>query len=125
VKFKSPSAGDLSRALDAAARAECYARAGAHMVSILCDTPFFGGGWGDLRDARRALDYVPREVPVLAKEFVLDEVQLDLARTNGADAVLLIARIVSKERLAQLYKAARMRDLWPLVEVVDEAELAA
>jgi indole-3-glycerol phosphate synthase len=125
VKFKSPSAGELSRALDANARADRYARAGAHMVSVLCDAAFFGGGWNDLAAARAALDAVPRDVPLLAKEFILDEVQIDLARTNGADAVLLIVRILGKERLASLYRAARARDLWPLVEITDESELDA
>ena len=125
VKFKSPSAGDLSRVLDAHDRTERYARAGASMVSVLCDSSFFGGGWSDLSSARAALDRLPRDVPLLAKEFVLDEVQIDLARTHGADAVLLIARILSPERLRVLYKAARARDLWPLVEVANEAELDA
>ena len=125
IKFKSPSAGPLSRALDAGARAAAYARAGASMVSVLCDGPFFGGGWGDLTLARARLDGLPRDVPLLAKEFVLDEVQLDRARAAGADAVLLIARIVSPERLAELHRAARQRDLRPLVEVVNEEEVAA
>jgi indole-3-glycerol phosphate synthase len=95
------------------------------MVSVLCDAPFFDGGWADLRAARESLDRLPRSVPVLAKEFVLDEVQLDRARAAGADAVLLIARIVSPERLAELHRAARARDLWPMVEVAQEEEVAA
>jgi indole-3-glycerol phosphate synthase len=125
IKFKSPSAGELSRALDAAERAAEYGGAGAAMVSVLCDGPFFGGSWADLARARARLDAMPREVPLLAKEFVLDEVQLDRARAAGADAVLLIARIVSRERLAQLHEAARARDLQPVVEVVNEAEVDA
>jgi indole-3-glycerol phosphate synthase len=125
VKFKSPSAGELSRALDAPSRAHAYATAGASMISVLCDGPFFGGGWSDLAQARARVDTLARDVPLLAKEFVLDEVQLDLARANGADAVLLIARIVSPARLGELYDAARARSLVPLVEVVSEEELAA
>jgi indole-3-glycerol phosphate synthase len=125
VKFKSPSAGALSRALDAGARAVAYARAGASMVSVLCDGPFFDGGWSDLSRARAALDAAGSRVPLLAKEFVLDEVQLDRARAAGADAVLLIARIVDARQLAELHAAARARGLWPMVEVVDEEELAA
>ena len=125
IKLKSPSAGELSRALDAGERAAAYARAGATMISVLCDGPFFGGGWEDLALARYGVDRLSREVPLLAKEFVLDEVQLDRARTAGADAVLLIARIVSPARLGQLYKAARARDLQPVVEVSDETELAS
>jgi len=125
VKFKSPSAGPLSRALDAGDRAVAYARAGASVVSILCDGPFFDGAWSDLSRARDALDRAGRPVPLLAKEFVLDELQLDRARDAGADAVLLIARILEPGRLAELHAAARARGLWPMVEVVDEAELAA
>jgi indole-3-glycerol phosphate synthase len=124
IKRKSPSAGELSKELDVSARAEAYARGGAAMVSVLCDGPFFGGSWQDVARVRAAVDRLERDVAVLAKEFVLDEVQLDRARAMGADAVLLIARIVSPARLRELYKAARTRDLYPLVEVVNEAELA-
>jgi indole-3-glycerol phosphate synthase len=125
IKLKSPSAGALSNALDVGERAGAYARGGAAMVSVLCDAPFFGGGWEDLSRARFNVDQLNREIPLLAKEFVLDEVQLDRARVAGADAVLLIARIVTPARLAQLYKAARARDLQPIVEIADEAELAS
>jgi indole-3-glycerol phosphate synthase len=120
VKLRSPSAGPLSRALTPGARARAYAEAGATMVSVLCDTLFFDGSFAHLAEARREVN-----VPLLAKEFVLDEVQLDLARAHGADAALLIARIVSRSDLARLTTAARARKLEPLVEVVDEAELDA
>jgi indole-3-glycerol phosphate synthase len=123
IKLKSPSAGVISSEADVSARAGAYGRAGAAMVSVLCDGPFFGGGWDDLSRARKAVDELPREVPLLAKEFVLDEAQLDRARSAGADAVLLIARIVSPARLKELYAAARERDLHPLVEVVTEREI--
>ena len=75
--------------------------------------------------ARAALDRLNAPLPLLAKEFVLDEAQIDQARSAGADAVLLIARIVSPSRLRELVGAARAAGLEPLVEVVDEAELAA
>ncbi|MGO9713443.1 MAG: indole-3-glycerol phosphate synthase TrpC [Polyangiaceae bacterium] len=124
IKLKSPSAGELSRTMTVDARAEAYGRAGAAMVSVLCDGPFFGGSWKDVERARESVDRLARDVPILAKEFVLDEVQLDQARATGADAVLLIARIVPPSRLRELYKAARARDLHPVVEVRDETELA-
>ena len=98
IQYKSPSAGELSRALDAGARAEVYGRAGAAMVSVLCDAPFFGGSWDDVSRVRTCLDRLSRDIPILAKDFVLDELQLDRARACGADAVLLIARIVSPAR---------------------------
>jgi indole-3-glycerol phosphate synthase len=123
VKLRSPSAGPLSRALSPQARALAYARAGAAMVSVLCDGPFFDGGWGDLGVARQALDAATLRVPLLAKEFVLDTRQIEEARDRGADAVLLIARIVDAAALMALVRAARAEGLEPLVEVVDEKEL--
>jgi len=120
VKLKSPSAGVLSRVLDAPSRAEAYARAGAAMVSVLCDAPYFDGAWAHLASARARV-----EVPLLAKEFVLDPLQIACARRHGADAVLVIARIVDAAKLAELVRAARAHALEPLVEIVDERELEA
>jgi indole-3-glycerol phosphate synthase len=124
VKPRSPSAGELSGAMTPAARALAYARGGANVVSVLCDGPFFGGSFEHLAEARRALDGAGLDVPLLAKEFVLDAVQLDWAKAHGADAALLIARIVSPSALTDLVGAAHARGLEPLVEVADEAELA-
>ena len=67
------------------------------MVSVLCDAPFFDGSWDHLARARAPRRGRPR-VPLLAKEFVLDARQIDEARDRGADAVLLIARIVDAPR---------------------------
>jgi indole-3-glycerol phosphate synthase len=125
VKLRSPSAGPLSRALAADARALAYAEAGAAMVSVLCDGPFFDGAWEHVSAARTRLDEAGRAVPLLAKEFVLDERQVFEARDRGADAVLLIARIVDDQTLARLARAARDEGLEPLVEVTDERELEA
>jgi indole-3-glycerol phosphate synthase len=129
VKLRSPSAGPLSRALAPDARAAAYASAGASMVSVLCDRAYFDGGWEHLASARAALDRAHAaggaEVPLLAKEFVIDERQIDEARDRGADAVLLIARIVAPERLGALARFARERAIEPLIEVVDERELAS
>ncbi len=123
VKMKSPSAGELSRALDAPSRALSYAKAGAAMVSVLCDRPFFDGSWQDLEATRARLDAQGHTVPLLAKEFILDEVQIELARDHGADAVLLIARILSDDDLVRLAAHARGLNLEPLVEISDEGEL--
>jgi indole-3-glycerol phosphate synthase len=125
VKLRSPSAGRLSRALAAEDRALAYAEAGAAMVSVLCDAPFFDGSWDHLGLARTRLDGVARAVPLLAKEFVLDARQVGEARDRGGDAVLLIARIVDGTRLKDLARAAREEGVEPLVEVVDERELDA
>jgi len=125
VKLRSPSAGALSRTLSPRDRAVVYARTGAAVVSVLCDGPFFDGGWGDLAACRAALDEAGLRVPLLAKEFVLDRRQVEEARDRGADAVLLIARIVDAPSLARLASAAREEGIEPLVEVVDEDELRA
>ena len=123
-KRKSPSAGELSTALSAAERAVAYAEAGAAMVSILCDRTFFGGSWGDVVAARNALVAKGHPTPVLAKEFVIDERQLREAAACGADAVLLIARILDEARLAKLFAEATALGLEPLVEVVSVEEVA-
>jgi indole-3-glycerol phosphate synthase len=125
VKLRSPSAGPLSRALTPAARALAYARAGASMVSVLCDAPYFDGSWDHLAAARQALDAAGLRVPLLAKEFVIDARQIAEARDRGADSVLLIARIVDAPTLAALARAARGEGIEPLVEVATEPELDA
>lgn len=125
VKLRSPSAGVLSRALAPEARALVYARGGAAMASVLCDAPFFDGSWEHLAAARAAIDAAGLAFPLLAKEFVLDPRQIAEARDRGADAVLVIARIVDRAQLAALVGAARDEGLEPFVEVVDEAELDA
>ena len=122
VKFKSPSAGSLSRKLDAGQRAVAYASAGARMISVLCDEVFFGGGYADLAAARKALDDQRLSVPLLAKEFIVDPLQLEWARHHGADAVLLIVRILDKELLGRFIGEAKERGLAPFVEVTTEDE---
>lgn len=125
IKRRSPSAGPLSTALSVSERALKYARAGASMISVLCDTPFFAGGWHHVSEARAALDAAGLGVFVLAKEFVLDERQVEEAAARGADAILLIVRILDPEKLARLVERARACGLEPLVEVVTEDELSA
>jgi indole-3-glycerol phosphate synthase len=125
VKLRSPSAGRLSRALAPDERALAYAEEGAAMVSVLCDAPYFDGSWEDLAAARKKLDEAGCKVPLLAKDFIIDERQIVEAHDRGADAALLIARIVDPARLARLARVAREEGLEPLVEVVDELELQA
>lgn len=121
VKFKSPSAGILSSVLTTGERASAYAEGGASMISVLCDGPFFGGGFGDLRLARVALGSA--KIPLLAKEFVIDERQIEHAYAHGADAVLLIVRILDLATLQRLHAHARVLGLTPLVEVANDEEL--
>jgi indole-3-glycerol phosphate synthase len=119
IKFRSPSAGPLSTALSVGERAAAYERGGAAMISVLCDARFFGGDYQHLVEARAAT-----KLPLLCKEFVINETQLDAARAFGADAILLIVRCVSRERTKELIAAARARKLVPFVEVATEDELA-
>jgi indole-3-glycerol phosphate synthase len=125
IKLRSPSAGVLSRALTPAERALRYAAAGAAMISVLTDAPFFGGSFADLASCRDALDAALGAARpfLLCKEFVLDPVQLDRALDAGADAVLLIVRILERGELPGLVKEAEARGLVPLVEVTTEEEL--
>jgi len=118
IKRRSPSAGALSTRLSVAERARAYERGGAHMVSVLCDATFFDGSPDHLSQARGATS-----LPLLFKDFVIDEVQLDVARCYGADAVLLIARCLEPSRLRALARGARERDLEVLVEVHAPAEV--
>ncbi len=119
-KLRSPSAGALSTALSTGARARAYVEAGATMISVLVDRAHFAGGFAHLREAR---DAIGEAAPLLAKGFVIDAIQLDAARAEGADAVLLIARILDEAALPALVGAAQARGLEPIVEVVDEPEL--
>lgn len=118
VKRRSPSAGAIREDLDPADRAERYARLGAAAISVLTDGPFFGGSLDDLRAAVRCTG-----VPVLRKDFILDELQIVEARAAGAAAVLLIVRALPPARLVELLRATRVAGLDALVEVHTRAEL--
>ena len=118
IKRRSPSAGALSTVLGVADRARAYERGGAAMISVLCDAAHFDGAYEHMTLARDATS-----LPILCKEFVIDECQLDLARAYGADAVLLIARCLAPARLAALAAAARERELEVLAEVYAPEEV--
>lgn len=117
IKLRSPSAGQLSRFLSVSERAAAYERAGATMISVLCDRAFFDGGFEHLREARAG-----SQLPLLCKDFILDEIQLDAARAFGASAALLIVRCLDDAALPRLVRAAEERGLLPLVEVIDQDE---
>jgi indole-3-glycerol phosphate synthase len=119
VKRRSPSAGSIREDLDAGERAARYADHGAAAISVLTDGPFFGGSVEDLREAASMA-----HVPILLKDFVLDEIQIVEARAAGASAVLLIVRALGS-RLEPLLRFAHQLRLTPLVEVHSAAELSA
>lgn len=118
IKRKSPSAGDLRPDLDPEELAREYVAAGAATLSVLTDGPAFGGSLDLMRRARAASG-----VPVLRKEFIIDEYQLVEARVHGADAVLLIAGVLDASELARMHDAAEGLGLDVLVEIHNEAEL--
>jgi indole-3-glycerol phosphate synthase len=117
VKRRSPSAGDLRPDADPAELAGGFEHAGASAISILVDERF-GGGWDDLRAARAAT-----AVPLLAKGFFSTRSDLQDARANGADAVLLLLRDLDDQNTLELMQTARQLDLDALVEAHDADEL--
>jgi indole-3-glycerol phosphate synthase len=117
VKRRSPSSGSIRENLDAAERAALYAGHGAAAISVLTDEPYFGGSINDLRNAVQRV-----RVPVLRKDFILDELQILEARAAGAAAVLLIVRALGA-RLEALLSAAHRHNVDALVEVHTEKEL--
>lgn len=119
IKRRSPSAGALSTALSPAERGRAYEAAGASAISVLTDGPFFDGSFEHLRDVASAVS-----IPVLCKDFVLDERQIELAAASGASLILLIVRILDDARLTALTAAARAHGLEPLVEVTTHDELS-
>jgi len=118
VKKASPSRGVLAADLDPVALAETYGRHGVHAMSVLTDEKYFKGHL-DLLDAIRARV----TVPLLRKDFTIDEWQLWESRAAGADAVLLIVSILEPARLAELSAAAKGLGLAALVECHTAAEL--
>lgn len=117
-KRKSPSKGIINDQVDPVAVTKAYQDAGASAVSILTDEYFFGGNDQDLLRARQALD-----IPILRKEFIIDEYQVHEAKAMGADLILLIAACLSKEEVLRFSTVARSLGLEVLLELHDEDEL--
>ena len=118
IKRHSPSKGSLHETVNPVQQAKQYEKAGAAAISILTDTPFFKGRFADIEAVRQHV-----QIPILCKDFIVDCVQLDKARSVGADAVLLIFAALSKEQLLFLFQEAKKRGLEVLVEVHNEEEL--
>lgn len=118
VKRSSPSKGNLAPITDPAALAEKYQEAGAAAVSVLTEQRRFGGSLADLDAVRSRI-----EIPVLRKDFMVDEYQFLEARAHGADIVLLIVAALSKSQLKDFYDLATELGMASLIEVHTQSEL--
>ena len=117
-KRKSPSLGWIRQESDVAEVAQGYALAGAAAMSVLTDEEFFGGTLSDLQRARRTVN-----IPLLRKDFVIEEYQLFEAKAYGADFILLIAECLRKEEIKFLAEAARNLGMEVLMEMHDDEGL--
>lgn len=120
VKRASPSAGLIREDFDPATIAKAYEAGGAACISVLTDEPFFQGSLEYLRQVRAAVD-----LPILRKDFIVDEYQLLQARVAGADAVLLIAECLTPEQLNELDRQAGELGLQTLIELYEPSNLTA
>lgn len=118
-KRRSPSKGWIYETAKADEIPAAYEAAGASAISILTDAKFFGGSLRDIRTARPLVD-----IPILRKDFIIDEYQLLQARIAGADAVLLIAACLTQEECADLTAQAHALGLEVLLEIHSPRELA-
>ena len=118
IKRRSPGAGAIRTDLDPLRLGPRYEAGGAAALSVLTDTEYFGGSLGDLAGVRGLV-----KIPVLRKDFVIDESQVYEARGAGADAILLIVRILDDERLRSLRTLAEELGMSVLVEAHDGAEV--
>lgn len=117
-KRASPSKGDINPNLNPVEQAQKYERFGADAISVLTDSSFFKGSFADLQAVREAID-----LPILCKDFIIDSVQIDVAKQAGADLVLLIAAAMESTQLKELYQYAQSQGLEVLVEIHDEEDL--
>lgn len=118
VKRSSPSKGSLASITDPAGLAAQYEEAGAQVVSVLTEQRRFGGSLADLDAVRKAVD-----VPILRKDFMIDDYQFYEARAHGADVVLLIVAALSKNQLDDYFHLAKELGMRSLIEVHTPDEL--
>lgn len=118
IKFVSPSAGVIREKGEPISIGRIYEEAGAAAISVLTDKKFFGGDVGLLPRLKRGIS-----LPILRKDFVIDEIQVIESFLYGADAILLITRILSSKQLKRLLGTCHELGLTPLTEVHDKDEL--
>ena len=117
-KRRSPSRQVINQENGVIEVAKGYEMAGASGISVLTDTKYFGGALDDLIQVRNTVD-----IPVLRKEFIIDEYQIYEARAFGADAILLIAAVLDTSEIRRLSAVAKSLDMDVLLEVHNEEEL--
>ncbi len=120
IKRMSPSAGPIAPHLDPAKQAKLYENGGAAALSVLTEPHYFAGSLEDLQSARAAVD-----LPVLRKDFIVDELQIHEARAAGADAILLIVAALDRGQLSDLHAAGIGLGLDVLVEAHNQDEVEA
>jgi len=119
VKRKSPSFGIIAEDFDPVKIAKDYVKGGASCISVLTDEKYFGGSIKHLKQIKDNIS----GVPVLRKDFIIDEYQIYESCYAGADAMLLITSILSKKQLKNYIKISRNLSIDPVVEVHDRSEL--
>lgn len=117
-KKASPSKGIINNKVNPSLVTKQYAEAGASALSVLTDHAFFGGSMGDLIEARKV-----NHLPILRKDFMLDEYQIIEAKAIGADIILLIAAILSPQAIVRLSTLAKTLGMNVLLEVHNQQEL--
>ena len=118
IKKRSPTGGNYLTEYEPWQIGVMYEQAGASAVSVLTDEKYFSGSLDDLRSVRSRT-----ALPLLRKDFILDEIQLYEAKAFGADAVLLIAALLDKHQLKDLHTAATALDLETLIELYESKEI--
>ncbi len=117
-KRRSPSKGTINQDTNVGMVAKGYEKAGVSGMSVLTDIKYFGGSLEDLVLARASCN-----IPLLRKEFIIDEYQIIEAKAHGADAILLIAAVLEREEIKQLSQLAKSLGLDVLLEVHNQEEL--
>src|SRR5690625_3608396 len=118
IKRSSPSKGPIQMEVDPVSQAKEYEKSGAAAISVLTDQPFFNGTIHDLQRVREVVD-----IPILCKDFTIDQVQIDQAKAAGANIILLIVAALDQRTLTELYHYTLDLGLEAIVEVHNEAEM--
>lgn len=118
IKLASPSAGELEKAKNVLGMAGEYKKGGANTISVITEKYFFNGDLGFIKQIKEKTN-----IPILQKDFVVDPYQIYESRVKGADALLLIAKIISPDQLKKFVELCFEVGVEPVVEISDELDL--